>query len=106
MDRLCLLFSIRPGSGEEFDRRHREAWPELIDALQDSGFRNYTLFRREGDVVAYGECEPDAETCFRTLAGHEISRRWNASFVPEIMEEPAVGSAGATLPVTEVWHLP
>lgn len=105
MERICLLFQIVPGMGAEFDRRHREAWPELTRALTDAGFRNYTLFRRDVDVVAYGECEPDAQTCFARLGAMDVSRRWNASFVPEIMAEQAVDAGGATVPVAEVWHL-
>ena len=31
----ACCFSIRPGTGEEFDRRHREAWPELLAALRE-----------------------------------------------------------------------
>jgi hypothetical protein len=32
-------FEIRPGNGEEFDRRHAEAWPDFLAALGDAGFR-------------------------------------------------------------------
>jgi L-rhamnose mutarotase len=104
VERVCLLFSIRPGTGPEFDRRHREAWPELVPALREAGFHNYTLFRRDTEVVAYGECEPDASTCFEAMNRADVFRRWGEWFVPEIMPEPAVEAGGAAAPVPEIWH--
>jgi len=72
VQRVCLRFAIRPGTGEEFDRRHVESWPELVPALREAGFSNYSLFRQDEEVVAYGECEPDAETCFGRMAGVDV----------------------------------
>jgi L-rhamnose mutarotase len=104
VQRVCLRFAIRPGTGEEFDRRHVEAWPELVPALREAGFSNYSLFRQGEEVVAYGECDPDAETCFGRMAGVDVFRRWNDWFVPEIMPDAAVTEQGVPARVPEVWH--
>ena len=85
MERVCLCFEIRPGTGEEFDRRHVEAWPEFLSALTDAGFRNYTLFRRDTTVIAYGECEPTVEAAFADLSAQPVAARWSEWFIPEIM---------------------
>jgi L-rhamnose mutarotase len=104
MERVCLSFEIRPGTGDEFDRRHQEAWPEFLEALGRSGFRTYTLFRRDTTVVAYGECEPSVEEAFAKLGAEEVSKRWGDWFVPEILPVPVVEGDGVPERVQEVWH--
>ncbi len=58
MERLCFTFEIRPGTEDEYKRRHDEIWPELVEAIKDSGFENYSLFRSGTTIVAYVECYP------------------------------------------------
>jgi L-rhamnose mutarotase len=104
MERVCLSFEIAPGSGEEFDRRHREAWPGFLDALGRCGFLSYTLFRRSTTVIAYGECEPSVSEAFGKLAGEPVSGRWSAWFIPEIMPEAVIDDEGVPDRVSEIWH--
>ena len=50
-------------------RRHDEIWPEFVTELKGAGLSNYSLLRFGDErVVGYVECEPDAQTCFGTLA--------------------------------------
>jgi L-rhamnose mutarotase len=104
MERVCLSFEIVPGTGDEFDRRHQEAWPEFLEALGRSGFRTYTLFRRGSTVVAYGECEPTVEQAFANLAAEPVSKRWGEWFVPDIMPAPVIDDEGVPDRVSEIWH--
>jgi L-rhamnose mutarotase len=103
VERVCLCFPIVAGTGEEFDRRHREAWPEFLDALARAGFSSYTLFRRGETVVAYGECDPTVEAAFAKLGSEPVAERWSQWFIPEIM---AAAGDGKSVPnrVDEIWH--
>ncbi len=58
MERLCYTFDLAPGVEREYERRHAEVWPEMLAALKEAGFSNYSLFRRGREVIAYAECEP------------------------------------------------
>ena len=40
MERACVAFNIKPGSKEEYIRRHNEIWPELVDLIRKYGFSN------------------------------------------------------------------
>ncbi len=80
MQRFCFTFTLRPGSEAEYQRRHDEIWPEMVEALQQAGIHNYTLFRRGLDVIAYAECEPDAETAFAKIAATDVDARWSEWF--------------------------
>lgn len=103
MQRFCFQFRLKPGTEDEYKRRHDEIWPEMIQALHDSGISNYTLFRRDLDVIAYAECEPDAETAFTTMSATEVDKRWSAWF-EEILEH-RFDEHGQPITADEVWHL-
>ncbi|WP_418133761.1 L-rhamnose mutarotase, partial [Adlercreutzia sp.] len=34
---------LYPGMEEEYERRHNELWPEMIDMIHAHGGRNYTI---------------------------------------------------------------
>jgi L-rhamnose mutarotase len=84
------VFSVRlfPGTEEEYDRRHREVWPEVQAAIQLAGFRTMTVFRRGTDVWYYAECEPDRETAFAAYSAKPIIARWNEYLSTIIVERP------------------
>ena len=60
MERLCFTFEIYEGQEAEYKRRHDEIWPELVEVIQQSGLKNYSLFRRGTQIVAYVEAHPEA----------------------------------------------
>ncbi len=64
MERVAFYLRIFPGTEAEYDRRHAEVWPELVDEIRESGIRKLHRFRRGTDVWYYAECEPDAKTAF------------------------------------------
>ena len=103
MERLCFTFEIRPGTEAEYKKRHDEIWPELVDAIKDAGFANYSLFRRGTQIVAYAECHPDVESAFAKLGPAEVSARWSKWFEDVIVS--LTDEHGSLYRVEEVWHL-
>lgn len=103
MQRFCFTFRIKPGTEDEYKRRHDEVWPEMLQALHASGISNYTLFRRGLDIFAYAECEPDAETAFARMGATEVDQRWSKWF-EEILDY-RFDAEGKPLVAQEVWHL-
>ena len=104
MQRTCFTFEVVPGQEQEYDRRHREVWPELVAELRAAGVSNYTIFRRGRTVIAYAECEPDAATSFGRVAQTDANQRWNDWFSGVLAGLP--GDDGSLSTVPEVWHLP
>ena len=103
MERLSFSFEIYPGQEDEYKRRHDEIWPELVEAIKDSGFANYSLFRREQTITAYVECHPDVATAFAALGHYEAGARWAEWFKDVIVS--LVDGEGNLYRADEVWHL-
>ena len=78
MERVCFQLSVRPDRLEEYTARHRSVWPEMLDALHRTGWRNYSLFLREdGMLIGYLECE-DFAAAQRGMEEEGVNARWQA----------------------------
>lgn len=103
MQRICFLMEIIPGREQEYQRRHDEIWPELVDALRDAGVRNYSLFRRGTTVIAYAECHPDAASAFAKVGATDVNARW-AEWFHDVLAQHT-DADGNLIEAREVWHL-
>ena len=48
MPRYCFTLQVRPDRLAEYAERHAAVWPEMCQALHDTGWRDYSLFLRVG----------------------------------------------------------
>ncbi len=82
MQRICFLLKVKSDKIEEYKRSHREVWPQMLDALRQTGWRNYSLFLRDdGLLVGYLETEDFAEAR-RKMAETEVNAKWQATMAP------------------------
>lgn len=103
MQRICFLMEVIPGCEQEYERRHREIWPELVAELSRAGVRNYSLFRRGTTVIAYAECHPDAATAFGAVGATEVNARWADWFTDVLAQH--TDESGQLIEAQEVWHV-
>jgi L-rhamnose mutarotase len=78
MARYCFLLKVRPELLGEYRQRHAAVWPDMLRALRDTGWRNYSLFARaDGLLVGYVEAD-DLAAAQRAMAATEVNARWQA----------------------------
>jgi L-rhamnose mutarotase len=78
MERVGFLLRVRPDKLDEYKARHREVWPEMLDALRETGWTNYSLFlRADGLLFGYFETE-DFERAVAGMAARDVNTRWQA----------------------------
>ena len=78
MARYCFLLQVRPDLLAEYRARHARVWPEMLHALRDTGWRNYSLFvRDDGLLVGYVEAD-DLAAAQAAMAATDVNRRWQA----------------------------
>jgi L-rhamnose mutarotase len=82
VQRVCFVLRVRADRLEEYRERHRDVWPEMLDALRDAGWRNYSLFLGDdGLLVGYLETD-DFEAAQRAMAQAEVNERWQRDMAP------------------------
>jgi L-rhamnose mutarotase len=59
MKRSLIHITVDSERAADYDHIHAHPWPDMMTAIEESGYRNYTGFRRGGSVVYYGEYYPD-----------------------------------------------
>ena len=78
MARYCFVLQVRPELLGEYCERHATVWPDMLAALRDSGWRNYSIFgRADGLLVGYVEAD-DLAAAQRAMAATEVNARWQA----------------------------
>lgn len=78
MKRYCFLLQVRPELLAEYTQRHAAVWPDMLRALADSGWHNYSLFARaDGLLVGYVEAE-DLDSAQAAMEATEVNARWQA----------------------------
>ncbi|NYJ03240.1 L-rhamnose mutarotase [Nocardioides thalensis] len=82
MPRYCFTLQVRPDRMDEYVERHRSVWPDMLAALKETGWRNYSLFLRDdGLLVGYVEAD-DLDAAQAAMARTEVNGRWQAEMAP------------------------
>lgn len=102
-ERGMFALVVAPERIAEYDSRHADPWPEMMAALDASGFHNYSGFRRGSHVVYYGEFYPDMGTAVATIGATNVNRRWSESFAGIITT--LTDERGELITAREVLHL-
>lgn len=105
MKRVGFVLKVKEELVDEYKRRHKHVWPEMLDALRRTGWHNYSLFLRDdGLLFGYFETPESFQAAQDGMAEEEVNERWQAEMAPffegtgrhadEMMEE-----------LIEVFHL-
>jgi L-rhamnose mutarotase len=105
MQRVCFVLYVRPEGLEEYKARHREVWPDMLQALRDTGWTNYSLFlRSDGMLVGYLETE-DFEAARSGMALREVNAHWQKEMAQFFISPKGDLPDEAMSPLEEVFHL-
>ena len=86
MQRVCFRLSVKPEMRDEYVRRHQEVWPEMLQALIDTGWHNYSLFLDDdGTLIGYFET-PDLKAALAGMDSRDVNARWQAEMAPFFAE--------------------
>ena len=88
MRRVCFTLQVRPEMLDEYRRRHAAVWPEMLEALRDAGWRDYSLFlRSDGLLVGYFLTE-DLDAARAAMSATDVNVRWQAEMAPFFVDLP------------------
>ncbi|MFM0325078.1 L-rhamnose mutarotase [Caballeronia glebae] len=104
METVAFRMTLKPGMREEYEKRHREIWPELADALRAAGIRDYRIFLDESTGHLFAIHRRTATHTTDALPALPIMRKWWDAMA-ELMHAHADNSP-VTTPLVPVFHLP
>ena len=79
MQRIGFLLKVKPDRIAEYREVHKAVWPEMLEALRETGWHNYTLFMRD-DGLLFGYLEtPDFEQARAGMDRKEVNARWQVA---------------------------
>jgi len=103
--RVCFQLQVRPDRIDEYRARHAEVWPDMLQALADTGWHNYSLFlRRDGLLIGYVETPSIAEAR-AGMARTEVNARWQAEMAEFFEDLEGQAPDEGFLVLDEIFHL-
>lgn len=103
-ERVCFLLSLRPDRIEDYLAAHTTVWPEMLAALREARWTNYSLFLRPEDGLVVGYLEtPDFAAAQAAMAASEVDARWQATMAQYFQPDARPGDGMPRL--TEYFHL-
>lgn len=105
MARVCFQLQVKRERMPEYVERHRAVWPEMLQAIADSGRRNYSLFLRDdGLLIGYYETDDDAASA-AALAADPRTAEWEAQAAEFFESLPGARPDQGAPQLREVFHL-
>jgi L-rhamnose mutarotase len=99
--RSAFVLRVKPGKIDEYVEAHADVWPEMLQALTDSGIRNYSIFRNGNQVFGYFESD-DLAASAAYLDDQEVCTRWQDTMAG-LLEERVPDAGPPALP--EIFRL-
>jgi L-rhamnose mutarotase len=106
MKRVGFLLKVKKDLLEEYKTHHDNVWPDMLEALTRSGWRNYSIFAREdGLLFGYFEADADFASSLEGMSHEDANTRWQ-EFMEPYFEIPETARPDQTMvELDEVFHL-
>lgn len=106
MERVCFVLQVKRDRLDEYKARHRDVWPEMLEALQKTGWHNYSLFLRDdGLLVGYLET-PDFTAALRRMNAQEVNQRWQREMADFFADPEGRHADEQMFSLRQIFHLP
>lgn len=100
MGRYGFRLRIKPGTEEEYKKRHQAVYSELLQAFKDYGIQTYSIFMDGTTLFAYMETE-DINSVMKALEENEANKKWQTHMSDMLIPD----DDGVTMvPIDEVFY--
>jgi L-rhamnose mutarotase len=105
MQRVGFMLKVKPEMIEEYKRRHKEVWPDMLAALRETGWHNYSIYMtKDGTLFFYVET-PDFQAALDGMAKKEVNARWQTEMAPFFESLSGQLADQSFIMLEEVFHL-
>ena len=105
MSRVVFTLQVDPNKIDAYRAAHTAVWPEMLEALAATGWRDYHLYLRPDGLLVGTVDTDDFAAAQRAMAATEVNARWQAAMAEFF---PSLGDARADegmVALDEVFHL-
>jgi len=85
MSTHAFRMKLKPGTSEEYRRRHDELWPDLAQALRDAGIYDYSIFLDEETLHLFAVLKVQPNDRREELPQQPVMQRW-WDYMADLME--------------------
>lgn len=103
MIRKAFVMTVFPNMHEEYEKRHNEIWPEMVEELRNHGGKNYSIFLDKETNQLFGYIEIEDEDKWNKMATTEINQKW-WKFMEPVMQTNQ-DSSPVSKELKEVFHM-
>ena len=100
----AFRMQLKPGTVDEYRRRHDEIWPELVRIIGDAGIHDYHIFLDEETLALFAVLKLRDENTRDHLPSHPVMRRWWDHMAPLMEVQP--DNRPVEIPLVPIFHLP
>jgi L-rhamnose mutarotase len=105
MKRVGFWLQVKADRLDEYKERHQNVWPEMLDALREAGWHNYSLFLRE-DGLLFGYVETDdLPSIVAAMSNQEVNHRWQEEMASFFETTEGRAPDKSFIQLEEVFHL-
>ncbi len=104
MARVAFKMQLFADQKEEYKKRHKTIWPDLVNLLKETGISEYSIFLDETTNSLFGVLQIEDATWLDNLPAHPVMQKWWA-YMGDIMESNPDNSP-VSIPLEEVFYLP
>ena len=102
-EKYAFKMKLNPGMKEEYLKRHREIWPELVALLREAGVSDYSIHFDAETNALFGVLWRREDHRMDQLPDHPVMQRWWA-YMADIMETKPDNEPVA-VPLETVFHM-
>ena len=101
--RIAFVSRVRQDKLDDYRERHAAVWPEMLEALRDSGWSDYHLYLSSDGLLVGHFLGESYEACQAAMAATAVNARWQAQ-MSEFIVNPGNPDEGFEI-LPEVFHL-
>jgi L-rhamnose mutarotase len=106
MQRVGFRLQLRKDRLDEYVSHHQNVWPEMLAALSQTGWHNYSLFLDRNDASLFGYFETtDLEAALAGMANTDVNARWQAMMAEFFVELDGLRPDEGFLKLENIFYL-
>jgi L-rhamnose mutarotase len=88
MQKIAFVMQLKPGHEAEYEKRHDEIWPDLVETLKQSGVSDYSIFLEKSSNKLFAVLKRHDDHRMDSLPLDPVVQKW-WGYMSDIMETDA-----------------